>query len=129
MVKEMEALNANNEQMKSKLNSLHYVVGNREKLKQSGVIIIPVFAKDRAGSNWSDSVFDRSLDLRTQDTITIQASGYGLKSISKVNVVPGSLEKDKHYSLQISPDKQSATIKILVKERFKNEKVVFAVTD
>ncbi|MBP1627145.1 MAG: hypothetical protein H6Q00_1620 [Holophagaceae bacterium] len=129
MVKDMEALSSNNEQMKAKLNSLHYVVGNRKNLEQAGVIIVPVFAKDRAGSNWADSVFDRSLDLRTQDTISITASNFGLKSIGKVNVVPGSLEKDKHYSLSISPDKQSATVKILAKERFRNEKVVFAVTD
>lgn len=129
MIQEMEVLSTNNEQMKAKLNSLHYVVGNRKKLEQAGVIIVPVFSKDRAGTNWADSVFNQSLDLRTQDTISISASAFGLKSISKVNVVPGSLEKDKHYSLQISPDKQSATIKILAKERFKNEKVVFAVTD
>jgi len=129
MVKEMETLNSNNEEMKTKLNSLHYVVGNRKKLEQAGVIIVPVFSKDRAGTNWSDSVFDHSLDLRSQDSITISAASYGLKSISKVNVVPGSLEKDKHYTLTLSPDKQSATVKILAKERFKNEKVVFAVTD
>ncbi|WP_005033445.1 hypothetical protein [Holophaga foetida] len=129
MVKDMEVLSTNNEQMKAKLNSLHYVVGNRKKLEQAGVIIVPVFAKDRAGSNWADSVFDQSLDLRNHDTISISAANLGLKSVAKVNVVPGSLEKDKHYTLQISPDKQSATIKILAKERFKNEKVVFAVTD
>jgi len=115
--------------MKAKLSSLHYVVGNRKKLEQAGVIIVPVFAKDRAGANWADSVFDQSLDLRSQDTISITAANFGLKSIAKVNVVPGSLEKDKHYTLTISPDKQSAAIKILTKERFKNEKVVFAVTD
>jgi len=129
MVQEMTALSTNNEAMKAKLSSLHYVVGNRKKLEQAGVIIVPVFAKDRAGANWADSVFDQSLDLRSQDTISITAANFGLKSIAKVNVVPGSLEKDKHYTLTISPDKQSAAIKILTKERFKNEKVVFAVTD
>jgi hypothetical protein len=43
--------------------------------------------------------------------------------------VPGSLEKDKHYSLTIAPDKSSVTVKILAKDRFKNEKVVFAVVE
>nr|WP_320133735.1 hypothetical protein [uncultured Holophaga sp.] len=129
MVQELASLSTTNETMKAKLNSVHYVVGNRKKLEQEGVIVVPIFAKDRAGSNWNDSVFNESMDLRTQDTIHISASALGLKSIGKVNVVPGSLEKDKHYSLSISGDKQSATIRILAKERFRNEKVVFAVTD
>ena len=53
----------------------------------------------------------------------------GLKQIGKVSVVPGSLVKDQHYNLVISEDKQTATIKIVDKDRFRNEKVVFAVTD
>lgn len=128
MIKEMEALSATNEGQKAKLNSLHYVVADRKTLEKSGVIVVPVFAKDRAGTNWSDSVFNKALDLRTQDTITLTAAEVGHK-IGKVSVVPGSLEKDKHYSLTISADKSSATLKLLVKERFKNEKVVFAVAE
>ena len=69
------------------------------------------------------------MDLRTQDTITIAASEVGLTKIGKVSVVPGSIEKDKHYTLTLSEDKASAVIKILVKDRFRNEKVAFAVTD
>jgi gas vesicle protein len=127
LISDMNDLAATNEGQKAKLNSLHYVVGDRDKLKADGVIIIPVFAKDRAGANWSDKVFTKSLDLRSTDELTFTAADAGVKQISKVNVVPGSLEKDKHYTLTIAPDKQSATVKILVKDRFVNEKVVFAV--
>jgi len=129
MIREMEALNANNEAQKAKLNSLHYVVGERKALEKDGVIIVPVFAKDRAGEKWADGVFTKALDLRTQDTITITAAEVGLKKIGKVSVIPGSIERDKHYSLTISEDKTTVVIKILNKDRFKNEKVVFAVTD
>jgi hypothetical protein len=129
MIKEMEALNATNEAQKAKLNSLHYVVGDRKALEKDGVIIVPVFAKDRAGANWKDGVFTKSLDLRSQDTISITAAEVGLKKIGKVSVVPGSIVKDTHYTLTISEDKATATIKLTNKDRFKNEKVVFAVTD
>jgi hypothetical protein len=129
MIKEMEQLSASNEAQKAKLNSLHYVVGERKALEKDGVIIVPVFAKDRAGSKWNDSVFTKSMDLRTHDTITITAAEVGLKKIGKISVVPGSIEKDKHYSLTISDDKSTAVIKLLNKDRFLNEKVVFAVTD
>jgi hypothetical protein len=129
LITSMNELTAITEAQKAKLNSMHYVVGNRNKLKTDGVIVIPVFSKDRAGSNWSDKVFDKSIDLRTNDTLSFTAADAGLKQISKVNVVPGSLEKDKHYSLTIAPDKQSVSVKLLIKDRFVNEKVVFAVVE
>jgi hypothetical protein len=88
-----------------------------------------MFAKDRAGTNWSDGVFTQALDLRSKDTLTLTAAQAGLKKISKVTVVPGSLEKDKHYSLAIAQDQASVTVKILVKDRFRNEKVAFALSD
>lgn len=129
LISSMNELTAISEGQKAKLNSLHYVVGERNKLKTEGIIVIPVFAKDRAGSNWSDKVFEKSLDLRANDSLAFTAADAGVKQVSKVNVVPGSLTKDKHYSLTISPDKQSVTVKILVKDRFVNEKVVFAVVE
>ena len=129
LIEEMNALTATNETQKAKLNSMHYVVGDRKKLEKDGVIVVPIFAKDRAGANWADSVFNQSIDLRSADTITIKAEDLGLKKIGKVSVVPGSIQKETHYSLTLSEDKMSATVKILVKERFKNEKIVFAVAD
>ncbi|MDE3246314.1 MAG: hypothetical protein KGN80_09520 [Acidobacteriota bacterium] len=122
-------LTTTSEKQKALLNSLHYVVGTSKKLVEQGVIIVPVFAKDRAGKNWRDDVFDKALDLRSADTITISASDLGLKKISKVSVVPGSLVKDQHYKLTISDDKLNAVVKLLAKDRFRNEKVVFAVSE
>jgi predicted nucleic acid-binding Zn-ribbon protein len=129
MIKEMETLSATNETQKAKLNSVHYVVGSRKSLVQDGVIVVPVFAKDRAGSNWRDDVFNKSLDLRSKDSITVTAAEAGLPRIAKINVIPGSLERDKHYSVAISEDKSTATVKLLAKDRFRNEKVAFALTD
>ena len=129
VIEDITKLRGENESQASSLNSLHYLVGKRDELKAKGVIVIPVFAKDRMGPAVKDSQFDKALDLRTADTITISATELGLKKLGKVNIVPGSLVKDQHYSLVFSADKQTATIKILDKERLRNEKVVFAVTD
>ena len=129
MIKDLDALSATNETQKAKLNAVHYVVGNRKALEKDGVIVVPVFAKDRAGRNWSDGVFTQSMDLRSKDTITLTAAEAGLQKIAKISVIPGSLEKDKHYSLVLSEDRTTATVKILVKDRFINEKVVFALAD
>jgi predicted nuclease with TOPRIM domain len=129
LIEERAKLQSDNAAQVSKLNSLHYVVGTRDKLKADGIIEIPVFAKDRAGKKWSDEVFTQSLDLRSAKSITIKAADLGLKKIGKVNVVPGSYVKDEHYKLTISEDKQTATVELINASRFKNDKVVFAVTD
>jgi predicted nuclease with TOPRIM domain len=129
LIEERAKLQSDNAAQVSKLNSLHYVIGTRDKLKADGLIEIPVFAKDRAGKNWRDEVFTQSLDLRSAKTITIKAADLGLKKIGKVNVVPGSYIKDEHYKLTISEDKMTATVELITVSRFKNDKVVFAVTD
>lgn len=129
LIEERTKLQADNATQLASLNSIHYVVGDRDKLKQEGIIEIPIFAKDRAGKNWRDEVFTQSLDLRSGHVITIKASEVGLKKIGKINVVPGSYIRDQHYKLTISEDKQTATIDLLTPARFKNDKVVFAVTE
>jgi DNA repair exonuclease SbcCD ATPase subunit len=129
LIEERTKLQMDNAGQLAKLNSLHYLVGKRDALKTEGVIEIPIFAKDRAGKNWRDEIFTQSLDLRSGKTITIKAADLGLKKIAKVNVVPGSYLKDEHYKLTISEDKQTATIELITVSRFKNDKVVFAVTD
>ena len=129
LIEERAKLQSDNAAQVSKLNSLHYVIGTRDNLKADAVIEIPVFAKDRAGKNWRDEIFTQSLDLRSAKTITIKAADLGLKKIGKVSVVPGSYIKDEHYKLTISEDKQTATVELVTVSRFKNDKVVFAVTD
>jgi len=104
-------------------------VGSRKNLVQGGIIVVPVFARDRAGANWNDEAFTKSADLRSADGVTFTAADAGLDKIGKVDVVPGSLEQGKHYTLTLNEDKTVATVKFLAKDRFRNEKVVFAVTN
>jgi len=111
------------------LNSVHYLVGSRKTLEQEGIIVVPVFSRDRAGVNWKDKDFNKVSDLRASDSITLTAAEAGLDRIRKVDVVPGSLEKDRHYTLAFNADRTVATVKFLAKDRFRNEKVVFALAD
>ncbi|HET6331206.1 MAG TPA: hypothetical protein VFF76_10510, partial [Holophagaceae bacterium] len=129
LTQQVSDLTTLSEKQKTDLNSLHYIVGNRKELEKQGVIIIPIFAKDRAGAKWTNEAFANEVDLRTNDSLTFTSADAGVTKIGKVNVVPGSLVKDQHYSLTIAPDKQSATVKLLDKSRFTNEKVVFAVSE
>jgi predicted nucleic acid-binding Zn-ribbon protein len=127
LTRDMADLNAASEVQKSLLNSVHYLVGERKSLVKDGVIVVPVFARDRAGANWNDEDFTKSVDLRSEDTVTLTAAEAGIPKINKVDVIPGSLEKDKHYTLTFNDDRTVATVKVLNKERFRNEKVAFAL--
>ena len=115
---------------KAKLNSMHYLVGHRKQLEADGIIVVPVFAKDRMGPKAVAAKFDKdlALDAATPELV-IKAADLGLKTLSKVSVIPGSLEKDRHYSITVAPDKSSATVRILDPERLRNDRVVFAVAD
>jgi hypothetical protein len=118
-----------NERQRARLNSLHYLVGELRALERDGVVIVPFFAKDRAGKNWRDDLFLGSLDLRTGDTIEIAAKDAGLDTIGRLTVIPGSYAKGVHYSATISGDRRTATVRILEKDRFRNDKVAFALSE
>lgn len=128
---QMEKLATRTARQEAKLNSLHYHVGELGQLKKDGLIIVPLIGKDRLGPMATDSSFDRDFPLKADappDGIVIRASEVGVKQIRNVHVVPSSLLKDQHYALTVSEDQSTATIRILSPERFRNDKVVFAVS-
>ncbi|HJW73502.1 MAG TPA: hypothetical protein VJ486_11790 [Geothrix sp.] len=130
LISQMSELTALSESQKAKLNSLHYLVGPRKQLVNEGVIVVPVFAKDRMGPKAVASRFVKDLPLDgPAPEVQIRASDLGLTRISKVNVVPGSLVKDQQYTVTLADDRTNATIRILDPERLRNDRVVFAVTD
>jgi hypothetical protein len=122
-------LQSENEQQLARLNSLHYLVGVRDTLEKEGIIELPLFGRDQSGRHWRDAVFTHNLDLRAGATLSIQARDLGLRQISKVSVVPGSYTPGEHYRLTLSADRQTATVELLTLQRFKNDKVVFAVAE
>jgi hypothetical protein len=130
LMSQVNELTTLSQSQKIKLNSLHYLVGQRKQLVDEGVIVVPIFAKDRMGPKALASRFVKDLPLDAPNPeFRIQASDLGLTKISKVNVVPGSLVKDQHYSVALAEDRKMATIRILDPERMRNDHVVFAVTD
>ena len=130
LLSQVNELSTLSQSQKSKLNSLHYLIGQRKQLVDEGVIVVPIFAKDRMGPKALVSRFNKDLPLDAPNPeVQIKASDLGLTKISKVNVVPGSLVKDQQYTVTLTEDRKSATIRILDPERLRNDRVVFAVTD
>jgi len=130
LLSQVSELSTLSQSQKAKLNSVHYLIGQRKQLVDEGVIVVPIFARDRMGPKAVASRFTKDLPLDAPNPeIKIQASDLGLTKISKVNVVPGSLVKDQQYTVTLTEDRKSATIRILDPERLRNDRVVFAVTD
>jgi hypothetical protein len=129
LLDQVSSLTTLSDQQKGKLNAVHYLVGDRKKLEKDGVVIIPVFAKDRMGPKALHARFDKDLplDAGANPEVVIRADEAGVDSIKKVHVVPGSLIKDQHYTVAYSDDRKTATVKILDPERLRNDRVVFAV--
>lgn len=123
------ALQADLDARALRLNALHYLVGVRADLEREGIIQVPLLGPARAGRAWRDALFTRRLDLREATTLTLRAGDLGLARMSRIHVVPGSYVRDEHYRLTLSPDRQAATVEFLALDRFRNDKVVFAVSE
>ena len=130
LMDQVAALNTLSEKQKAKLNSMHYIVGEQAKLEQDGVVVIPFFSKNRMGANAKSMRFDKDLmlDGPAEPIVLIKAADLGVAKIGKINVVPGSLIKDQHYSISYAADRSSATVKILDLDRVRDDRVAFAVT-
>ncbi len=131
LLSQVTSLHTLSEGQKAKLNSMHYIVGERAKLEKDGVVVIPFFSKNRMGPNAKSARFDKDLmlDGPAEPIVLIKAADLGIAKIGKINVVPGSLIKDQHYSISYSADHSTATIKILDLDRVRDDKVAFAVTN
>ena len=60
LTRDLAELTAANVAQQTLLNSVHYMVGARKSLEREGVIVVPIFARNRAGANWKDQDFTQS---------------------------------------------------------------------
>lgn len=123
------ALGAETEAQAARLNALHHRIGLRKDLEAAGIIEVPFFGPPRAGRAWRDELFQDHLDLRAGQRLTLRAADLGLQRIGRVILVPGSLQEGEHYRMVFGPGRRSAALEILTPERFRNTKVVVALSE
>lgn len=115
------------EELKSKLNSVYYRVGERQSLVKEGLVKDPWYGAPTI-LNFKDESFPNRFDLRSGDSITFTADDAKVAKITKVKVAPGNTFKDtQDYSVTLSADGREATIKMLNKDKFKSEKLAVLV--
>jgi hypothetical protein len=124
LLKKMEEVQALSEDLKARLNSVFYKVGDRQVLVKSGLVQDPWYGQPRI-AKFDEANFPQHLDLRTGDTITFTAAEAGVGGITKIKLAPGTTFKiDKDYTWTIAPDMKSGTVKLVNKDKFKAERTM-----
>ena len=124
LLKKMEEVQALSEDLKARLNSIFYKVGERQGLVKSGLVQDPWYGQPRI-SKFDEANFPQHLDLRSGDTITFTAQEAGVPKITKIKLAPGTTFKiDQDYTWSISPDGMSGTVKLVNKDKFKAERTM-----
>ena len=124
LLKKMQEVQDLSEDLKARLNSIFYKVGDRQSLVKSGLVQDPWYGQPRI-AKFDEANFPQHLDLRSGDSITFTAQDAGVASITKVKVAPGTAFKiDQDYSWSIAPDGKTGTLKILNKDKFKAERTM-----
>jgi len=105
------------EGFEEKLNSVYYLVGSKEALKDRDKIkgtflgICGTRIKDISFADFQDRI-----DLRETDSITLNASDLGVSQIKEVGLLPKHLEDGEDYRIEIAGDRRSARVILLNKE-------------
>jgi hypothetical protein len=119
-------LSTQNTEKERRLNSVFYHVDNYKSLVTKKVVGRFLFGRPQL-KNFNAVTFDKSLDLRQSDSITITAADAGIKQIHSIYVMPRSFVKDKDYKIDLAPDKSTAVVYIVNPGKFQMSKVLFAI--
>lgn len=126
MLSRMSDLNDQNQEMQTALNSVHYALGRTKVLAENG-IIKGGFLRATKLQKVDPSLFDRSLDLRTDPVITVNASDLQLARISDITIYPAYFKAGGDFKVEFDATRQNATITFLDARKFMSEKIAIAV--
>jgi len=109
--------------LETRRNSMYYYAGSEKTLAQQGVLTrFLKNLKDVKGVS-----FDAALDLRQAQSISFTPESFGLKSIRGVQVWPEVYKEGRDYTIQVSEDGASATVKIVDPNIFRQQRVLFSL--
>ncbi len=129
LTKELTDLSENNKEMLRIINSLFYIIDLKQNLIKRGIIKRSGFL--RLGAPKLKEIpleyFKKRIDLRKKNMIEIYAKEFNLSKIDEITLYPKFYKRGTDYKVEIEKNKQKAVLTILVKEKFKTERVVISV--
>ena len=126
MLTRISDLNQQNQTLQTEMNSLFYILDRGKNLQKRG-ILRRGFLRSPKLQSVAAGEFTSSIDLRSSGAVAISASSLGVSRIKSVTLYPGFYKKGADYSVEISEDRQTATLTILDPKKLRNERVVIAV--
>jgi len=127
MVAKLAEMQQLSDELKTKINSVFYKLGDRKAMVNAGLVKDPIFGQPTL-LKFDEASYPASLDLRAQDSVNFTAEQAGVTEIRKVKLAPGSTFKvDVDYQIILFPDGKTATVKFINKDKFRSERVAVMV--
>jgi len=126
MLSRMSDLNDQNQEMQVELNSVYYALDLPKILAEKG-IIKGGFLRSTKLQKVDHALFDKSLDLRGDPRITVNAAAFQLSRIKDLTIYPAYFKKGIDFRIEFDETDQNATITFLDVKKFMSEKLAIAV--
>jgi len=126
MLVKMSDLNEQNLEMQTALNSVYFALGPRKSLTEKG-IIKGGFLRATKLQKVDAALFDRSLDLRGDPRIIVNASELLLTQIKDATIYPSYFKAGVDYKVEFDETRQNATITFLDPRKFMSEKIAIVI--
>jgi type II secretory pathway component PulM len=126
MLTRMSDLNDQNQEMQTALNSVYYALNLPKVLTEKG-IIKGGFLRSTKLQKVDHTLFDKSLDLRGDPTITVSAAALQLARIKDITLYPTYFKSGIDFKVEMDETSQNATVTFLDVKKFMSEKIAIAV--
>ncbi len=126
MLAKMSELNQQNQEMQTSLNSVFYALGSRKSLAEKG-ILKGGFLRATKLQKVDPEMFDRSLDLRGDPRLALNASELQMSRLKAVTLYPGYFKAGVDYQVEFDETSQNATLTFLNLKKFMSEQIAVVV--
>lgn len=126
LTQEKESLMGKVSELNLEVNSFYYLIDTEKNLKNSE-ILKGGFLRSTKLKDISPELFKKSMDLRANTQITISGAELGIEKIKSIAIFPKLFIENTDYSIEIAPDKLTATFTILSVPKFKNQRLVISI--
>lgn len=107
----------------SRENSVFFHAANERELREHGALTA-ILKRFRDAKDLS---FDRSVDLRTGNTIALNAADLGMERIKKVRLLPSVYQVDRDYVIERSEDGMAAWVVLLDPDLFRGKELLVSI--
>ena len=116
------------EDKETRLNSVYYFVGAKDRLKDQGKIkgSFLGLCGDRIGDVTAED-FQKRISLQESDVIEINADESNVSSIDNIKLFPKHMEENQDYRVDISGDRKTAQVHLLSKKTFRLARILIVL--